>query len=208
MKLKIILTFFLLIFYILYFIKYKQVLCEPLIQDIYKELKDEVYQALYLLVRQQDFCMVYNSRFYHTIILKKEFLQIFVEHLDWQKFFLENGNANIFQIKNEIINKFFIYIEKEQQKYEKDFLKHVFLIFIEKTPKYLQEYISFIKHFENVDIHIRTIGFEHFIKQKEYNYIQDFVKQGLHFKISFDDNIMMIISWYNIPFIIKIYKQV
>lgn len=198
---RLILIFIIITFYILYIINEKEVLCESNIKHFLPQLKEIVYKQLSLLIRQDDFIMQYNTKFYQDCILKKEFIKIFVENVDWANLLQNKHEKDILYIKNQIIDKFYIYIEEEQLKYNIKVLKNMLMNCLEKVPLLLEQYSDFIKHVDDADIKIRTPGFEQHLKDYKYKIIQDFIKEGLEFKISLDENenaIIISLSWNTI----------
>lgn len=85
-------------------------------------LKDEVEKTLNLIIKQNDFKLQYDEIFYNEIILKENFLQNFIESLDWEH--VLNKNFNKYNFKVEIINEFLSYVDYKQNFYKNSLFKN------------------------------------------------------------------------------------
>lgn len=205
---RILLIFIIITFCILYLINEKEVLCETNFEHFLPQLKEILYKQLFLLIKQDDFIMQYDAKFYQHCILKKEFIKTFLEHVDFENLINNNAGKDVNTIKYEILKEFHNYIQDKQKEYEYQIkiIQNTFLTIFERMLPYIEQYYNFYKPEDNASIFIKTPGFYQHLKDYEHKIIQDFIREGFAFKVSLDENengIVISLSWNTIVFYYK-----
>lgn len=154
-----------------------------LIMDIKEILKEE----LILLTKQEDFIIQFRSSFYNEVIMKKDFVENFVEQLNLKKL-LQDNNLN--EIKIKILNEFAIFINKEQKLYEYGFLKNIYRYIILQNIQHIPEFLYFLNYLQykpnkedfNED---PNKGFYNFIKDTK-KHLKEYPRSKYHVYVFID----------------------
>lgn len=167
---------------ILYYIyNNHQVFCEQKFSDPYAEIKNDLFEVFSTFIKQENFIILYNSRFYDDVILNPLFIKEFINSLDWQYLLSNkiNTEENRHLIKSEILEEFFKYINDKQINYQKELFKNFLISLVPTIPKYYFyyiEYTNFTEHFFETSIQVRTPGFEQHLSRFRYEITQEFIK--------------------------------
>lgn len=154
---------------------------------LFSYLKEILKEELSLLVKQEDFKLQFESLFYEEIIMKRDFVNTFVEQLNLKNLLQENA---LDDIKIKILNEFANFIAQQQKIYESGFLNNIYRYIILKHIQNVPEFLYFLNYLKytpnNGQSNENTYkGFHSFIKDAT-KHLKEYPESRYHFSVFID----------------------